>query len=261
MSSKIVFFDIDNTIWRADQVIPESAKRSIRALRDKGNHAFLNSGRARGFINDRELLGLGFDGIVGGCGCYVEIGGKVLRNDLIPHEVVVGTIKVLKKHRLPLILEGWHHLYVDPEDFADDRYYLSLRQRLGDELQPVTGYTGIWEINKISINQEEGRVKNCIGDLSWYYDFIFHGNRFIELVPKGHSKATGMDDVCAYYGIPIEDTFAFGDSTNDLAMLEHAGCGIVMGDGSDDAKAAADYITDPLEDDGIEKALQHFGLI
>ena len=259
--NKIVFFDIDNTIWRADQVIPASAAEAIGRLHDRGNYAFLNSGRARGFINDPALLSLGFDGIVGGCGCYVEIGERILRNDLIPQEIISDTIRLLKSHHVPLILEGWHHLYVDPEDFEGDAYYQSLRARIGDELLTIRDHTGTWQINKLSINQEDDLLSACMDDLTEYYDIVSHGGRFIELVPHGHSKATGMDDVCAYYGIPIEDTFAFGDSINDYEMIKHAGCGIVMGDGSDDVKDIADYITDTLENDGIQKALVHFGLI
>ena len=259
--NQIVFFDIDNTLWRQDQIIPESAKHAIRALKEKGNYAFINSGRARGFINDPTLLSLGFDGIVGGCGCYVEIGGEILRNDLIPQGIMESSIAIMKENGLPIILEGWKHLYVDPEDFRDDPYYLSLQRRIGDELFPIKGHSEPWEINKFSVNYETDAVMQCVDQLEWYFDFILHGNKFVEIVPKGHSKATGMYDVCNYYGIPIENTFAVGDSMNDMEMLKAAGCAIVMGDGSEEAKAVADYVTDTLENDGIEKALRHYNLI
>ena len=44
-------------------------------------------------------------------------------------------------------------------------------------------------------------------------------------------------------------------------MLEYAGCGIAMGNGTDAAKNVADYVTDSLENDGIYNACKHFGLI
>ena len=54
---------------------------------------------------------------------------------------------------------------------------------------------------------------------------------------------------------------AFGDGENDISMLEFAGIGVAMGNAGDEVKAIADYVTDSVDDDGIEKALVHFGLI
>ena len=62
-------------------------------------------------------------------------------------------------------------------------------------------------------------------------------------------------------GADLKDTFAFGDSRNDLEMLEAAGVAVVMGNGSKEAKEAADYVTTDLDEDGIWNACKHFGLI
>lgn len=37
--------------------------------------------------------------------------------------------------------------------------------------------------------------------------------------------------------------------------------GVAMGNGGGEIKAAADYITDAAEDDGLYNAFKHFGLI
>ena len=44
-------------------------------------------------------------------------------------------------------------------------------------------------------------------------------------------------------------------------MLQYAGIGVAMGNACDEAKAAADYVTADILDDGVGKALQHFGVI
>ena len=54
---------------------------------------------------------------------------------------------------------------------------------------------------------------------------------------------------------------AFGDGGNDLEMLRHAAIGIAMGNADDDVKQAADYVTNDVDDEGVFKALQHFGLV
>ena len=58
-----------------------------------------------------------------------------------------------------------------------------------------------------------------------------------------------------------EETIAFGDGGNDISMLRFAGIGVAMGNAEDDVKASADYVTAGVDDDGIRKALSHFGLL
>ena len=93
------------------------------------------------------------------------------------------------------------------------------------------------------------------------YDFMVHGDVAMEVVPKGYSKASGIAFVCEKLGIDVKDTYAFGDSANDVDMLEFAGVGVAMGDGTDVAKEHADYVTRGLHEDGIYHALKHFTLI
>ena len=58
-----------------------------------------------------------------------------------------------------------------------------------------------------------------------------------------------------------EEIIAFGDGENDIGMLQLAGIGVAMGNAEEVVKQNADYITADIDDDGIEKALRHFGLI
>ena len=54
---------------------------------------------------------------------------------------------------------------------------------------------------------------------------------------------------------------AFGDGGNDIPMLRHVGIGVAMGNAENDVKQVADYVTASVDEDGIEKALRHFGVI
>ena len=76
--AKLIFFDIDGTLWDERMKIPESTKETIKKLKENGHKTFICSGRAKSNINDEELLSLGFDGIVAACGNHVEMDGKIL---------------------------------------------------------------------------------------------------------------------------------------------------------------------------------------
>ena len=258
---KAVFFDIDNTIWDARNYIPESTKRAIGLLRKNGHPAFLNTGRTRGYIREPNLLAMDFDGIVSGCGTMIEYGGEVLMNRLIDPELALYTVETVRRCRFLPILEGPRYLYMDDIDFLRNDYADKVRRDMGDGLRTVSDHYGSWEINKLSCETDLDYADEFYETLSPYYHYLKHNEHVVEIVPLGFDKCTGMDYICSLLGIDRADTFAFGDSVNDLGMLEWAGCGIVMGNGSDAAKEAADYVTASLYDDGIEKALRRFDLI
>ena len=67
--------------------------------------------------------------------------------------------------------------------------------------------------------------------------------------------------IAKHLGLNPDHTMAFGDGGNDSTMVRKAGVGIAMGNAIDELKAEADYITASVDDEGVRKALQHFGLI
>ncbi|MBR1524860.1 MAG: HAD-IIB family hydrolase [Lachnospiraceae bacterium] len=258
---RILFFDIDGTLWNWKNEIPESTKEAIRITREKGNLAFINSGRARGFIQNEDLLGIGFDGIVSGCGTLIEYNGDVIYETEIPEEQAVRIVSGVRRHGWKPVLEGREYLYMDEEEFADDWYGQKLMRELGDRLKPISGEWGRWKMQKLSCNIQGAEVEPCVEEFGNEFDFILHDLAVCELVPRPHSKGTGIKKVCELLGASLSDTFAFGDSVNDMEMLLTAGTAVVMGSGSDRAKAAADYITTGQEEDGIWNACVHFGLV
>ena len=67
--------------------------------------------------------------------------------------------------------------------------------------------------------------------------------------------------MCRHLGLNRADTYGFGDSLNDLEMLQAVGFGVAMASGNAQLKAAADYISPPPEADGLAKTFAHLGLI
>ena len=63
------------------------------------------------------------------------------------------------------------------------------------------------------------------------------------------------------FDIPWEHTYAFGDSANDLEMLSYVAHSVAMGNGTQEVKETAEYVTTGVMDDGIYNGLKHYGLI
>ena len=259
---KAVFFDIDGTLWNQQMQIPESTVSAVQQLRENGHYAFICSGRSRANIRDQRLLGIGFDGVIAACGTHIDFHGKKEYEKLFSAEQTAHVIEVLRKYQMPMVLEGPDYIYVDEEDFPDDPYVLYLRRELGEHLKTIPMHAEEIVINKLSCSIKAADIAQVKKELGTEFDMIVHHDGGIaEIVPAGYSKATGIEKVCEIFNILHENTYAFGDSANDLEMLSYVEHSVAMGNGTKEAKEAAEYVTDDIDSDGILKGLLHYGLI
>lgn len=259
---KAIFFDIDGTLWDEKQQIPDSTREALRLLKEKGHYLFICSGRTRIFIPDRELMPLGFDGILGGCGTYGEFQGETKFYHKIALEQIQKECEFMNGLGAAYILEGRYALYMDEERFEEEfAYYSHMQSLLGDKLLRVSGNEENLEVSKFCVNYLKEGQEQLEEELAKRYALIQRVGDFMEVVPKGFNKATGIQEMCKVLGIAHEDTYAFGDSTNDLDMLKFAAHSVAMGDGMQEAKDAAEYVTTALWEDGIYNGVKHYGLI
>lgn len=258
----IIFFDIDGTIWDDHMQIPESTRTAIRMLKRNGHKVFLCSGRARSNICSDQLLSLGFDGMIAACGNHIELDGEIIYQNLISAELVERSINILRECRMPVVLEGPEYHWIDEKGFEEDPFVTYLFQEMGKSALPLKGYSEEIMINKYSADiLPDTDYERICRELSEEFDFLEHEGNVVEFVPKGTSKATGIAWLCNYLKIPWENTYAVGDSVNDLDMLNYVAHGIAMGNGSVIAKSAAEYVTTDIHDHGIYNAMKHYQLI
>ncbi|MBR1876669.1 MAG: Cof-type HAD-IIB family hydrolase [Lachnospiraceae bacterium] len=261
---KLLFFDIDGTLWDYNNYIPESTVKALRLARENGHLIFMNSGRSRAFIREENLLSLNFDGIISGCGTMIEYNGRTIFYRNFEQEEVERIISISSGHGIKLILEGSRYIYANVEEYAgdpNDGYYVEkIARELQEDLKPIA--SGMqYDIQKFSCSIFGCDTDSYMKEIGDEYYSIIHNNVVMEVVPKGFSKGTGIKEVCELLGADISDTYAFGDSINDREMLIDAGTAIVMGNGTAAAKEYADHVTTDLLEDGIMNALKHYELI
>ena len=272
---RILFFDLDRTLWDREEQIPGSACEAIRQARANGHEVFINTGRSRAFVYQPQLFELELDGAVTGAGTMIETcrkgQGKLSlqwdRNEVTHYRAIHGpladeTIRMMKEHRIYFILEGRDNLYCDVESFGDDPFIRQLAGRMGNRMLPVTGNEGQWEFQKISCELRDAiQREEALNWLSESYELFWHHENVLELVPHGFTKGSGLINVCRMKGIPVENSIAFGDGRNDVEMFDAAGVAVAMGDGTEIALAHADLVTKPFDQDGICLAMRQLGVI
>ena len=81
----------------------------------------------------------------------------------------------------------------------------------------------------------------------------------VEITHAGADKGSGLTWLCDYLGVSTTDTIAFGDSSNDIAMLRAAGDGVAMANAFPECLAAADHVTASCQDSGVARYLMGEG--
>lgn len=264
---KCVFFDADGTIMDIKKGVPSDIKPAIQELTLNGHLTFLCTGRSRAFI-PKEVEELGFSGMITNLGAYMEYQGKcIFRRELTPEDARFA-VDTLRRNGFVPVLEGPDYMYYDQDEYttAVDWYADLITRELGPKLLPITGNENHLHYNKISAKKIDGcQTNKACRELEPIFDHISHEGAFvgntIEFITKGCSKGLAIAVICGVLGIEKADTYAFGDSNNDLSMFEAVHTKVAMGNASQELKIAADYVTDSLENGGIPMALRHLGLI
>ncbi|MBR6336290.1 MAG: HAD family hydrolase [Ruminococcus sp.] len=267
MERAILFFDIDGTIVSEDgnRFIPESAVKAINKARENGHITMVNTGRTYLTV-ERHIKELGFSGFVCGCGTNIILDNEVLLRHKNDRALCFDIRDTLQSIGVPAIYESVESLGFDSNTYIHPELREMLTYFGSKGLMIREAYEESFYFDKFFCwaNDDE-HFEPLVSKLSEHFQIIRRGDsegiKRIEVVPKGYSKATGMKFMLDRLGIDHKNSYAFGDSTNDLPMLEYAAHSAAMGGCPDVLKDKVELVTDGLYDDGLAKALERFGLI
>ena len=252
----LLFFDIDGTLLTLDEQhrMPESTIEALHQAKQRGHEIFINTGRVRTAI-DKHLLEFGFDGLVCGCGTYIEYHGRPLLHNRLTKEQCLAYAQDLRKLHYQTVFEGKDRLFIEgeygPDSFMEYIYtYFSENSDYPIEESAHPEFI----FDKLTTVQMEDSDPHA-------FTIIPHFGKVFELVPKGFSKATGIQLLMDYLHVQADDCYAFGDSINDLEMLRFVQHSVGMGNSVKEVLEVVEFRTTDILEDGITNALKHYGLI
>lgn len=276
--NKIIFIDVDGTLLDYENKLPESADYAIKEARKRGHKVYICTGRSEGEVYD-YIWDIGLDGMIGGNGSYVKDGDTVVLDQHITREQEKHIVDWLHERKLEFYLEANSGLYAS-ENFEErgnptiSEYCKRKGKENADQLKvkdifPEMIYGADLyrdDINKVSFILES--YQDHLDSIEEFPDLkagTWGGAGeialFGDLGVKGITKANAIDHLLKHLNASIEDTFAFGDAKVDIDMLQYCNVGIAMGSGGEECKAAADYVTSDVDDDGLYNAFVNFELI
>lgn len=263
MKQSALFFDIDGTILsEITMKIPQSAMDAMRAAKAAGHLLFINTGRTLCSI-PAIIKQFPFDGFLCGCGTYLTYQDEVLFSSSLPEKRGREIIDKMIECRLDGIVEAVDDIYLPERISRFDRLEGSRRyfqnEGLGMECYLETGR---FIYDKLFVYADEK------SDRESFFKFIEsdmvvidRGEDTYECTQKAYSKATACDFILKKFKMEKEQAYVFGDSMNDLSMFEYAEHTIAMGNHAEGLEPYTEYVTAKVEEDGIAKALAHYGLM
>lgn len=264
----LIVSDFDGTLVRYDGMIPEANKIAIaRYVADGGSFA-ISTGRLHYGILDRARE-LGLKGLVACCqgAVIVDIeSGKPVQNNMISHETTLAICQKMEALGLHYHVYDFDNYYCNKDDDALRFYENAVRKkaiRITD--RPLSEYVkekkmGTYKVLAVvdpkdneKLYQEIERTKFANCGITKSADYL------IEVVGANSSKATALEFLAKYYGVPLEKTIAIGDQWNDLPMIEKAGLGIAVQNAAQKLKERAVVCELTNEQGAIAEVIEKYG--
>ncbi|MHC0038292.1 Cof-type HAD-IIB family hydrolase [Pseudoneobacillus sp. C159] len=254
----LIFFDIDGTLLDFEKKLPTSTKEAIFRLKELGHFVAIATGRAPFMFEDiREELHI--DTFVSFNGQYVVLNGDSIYKNPLNIASMEKLTEVALRHNHPVV-------YMDHEDMkanVPEHDYIkvsieTLKIRHFPSFDPHY-YVGR-DLYQTLLFCPEDAEKQYVSEFS-DFDFVRWHPVSVDVLPKGGSKAIGIEKIASKLGIPLERIYAFGDGLNDIEMLSTVKNSIAMGNAEEKVKQVSRFVTRSVEEDGILFGLQMVGLL
>ncbi|GMA47911.1 Cof-type HAD-IIB family hydrolase [Tetragenococcus muriaticus] len=258
MKRKLFAFDIDGTLLDSNKQPLTSTIEALQKLRSAGHFVTLATGRTR-FLAQDLIYQLAFDNYILCNGSAAFLNHNQVYKHLLP--------KVEMQH----FVEEANDLGVDTAFVGIDAYKRNTSFNLTDMENAMRSVgSSVPELDPRFPQKEDVYQGLAFYDssLEHYFDnkypnlsFVRWNEKGVDVIPKGGSKAATILTIAYRLGIEQEDIVSFGDGMNDREMLQASGCGIAMGNASEEVTEYANRVTDDNDHDGIWQSLYELGFL
>jgi len=255
LGKKIVFFDIDDTLLDRKRKLPTTTIDSIKQLQQKGIKTVIATARPP-FLFETLRKELNIESYISFNGQYVVHDGEVIYDNPLNHEQLHAIYESSSAYDFPMgfVSESEMCATRDNHPYVKQSILLETYPRVDQTFHKTENVYQALLYCKVG---KESSIKES------HPEFYFQRWHPLscDIIPKGASKAVGVQKILERENVRLEQSYAFGDGINDLEMFAEVGNSIAMGNAIEELKLAASYVTEDVENDGIMKGLQHYRLI
>lgn len=261
---RLVLCDIDGTLYDWDRILSPRTIADINRLHEEGYGFGIASGRPyEELIHYAEDWGFSFpfDIIIGlnGAELYIERTKKLYSYYKLSRETLKKTMDVMSRFEANPFMY-WHgKLLAVKMDAMIIKSSKTSQREIVIAKDPSELYAE--ENVKIMFRMSEEETARAEAWLAEHPDPDYAAfktqSTLIEFMDPRLSKGFAIREMQKLGEYEPHEILAFGDTTNDNSMLEEAGWGVCLANGSDDTKECADDVTRySCRDDGFADYLE-----
>ncbi len=266
---RLVATDLDGTLLRSDKTISGETEQMLSSMCERGVLFVPSTGRTHMELPDpiMRVAQLRYAITCNGGGVYDFDEQRYIYSFTIDKALGVRVLKACAS--LPvyptIVCNGNRHILTDARGKVSDYVIakaapgivekshrstdlVATLQETADGLQKAFLYSKDEKLTPLIVAE----LRNEFPELR----ITTSGPIYVEVNASGIDKGRALGLLCEHVGIPMEESIAFGDAANDLAMLRAAGCAVVPQNGTDEAKDVADIVCESCDDDGVRKTLE-----
>jgi len=258
MSYKIIFFDVDGTITsdKEDGLIPSSTINAIKTLINKGIKVVAATGRPLSMC--KELEEFGIETFITANGGYVKHIQEIIHSVPMDKRIIQEVIEFAKQENNGL---SFYTEKFSMNGITDKEILTALKETLSLNEYPETNdiihMEDVFLLCLFANDETVEKYKLKFPHLTFkrWHPYV------LNVLQEDVSKSLAIMKTLDFFGIDKSEAIAFGDGENDIDMLELVGLGVAMGNGNENLKKVADFVTKPSSEDGIDYALKKYGII
>ncbi|MGI8386877.1 Cof-type HAD-IIB family hydrolase [Robertmurraya sp. P23] len=257
MDKKVVFFDLDGTLFNKEKKLLESSKIAIKKLQENNILPVIATGRTPAKVQ-WVFDELNIDSYISINGQYVVHEGKEIHKEQLDIEFLhnISQFTTSNNHALAYV------------SLSDVKSSIENHPYIKNVYEPNNMPYPSVDPNHYHTNPIYQLLLFCQDPDQTLYQERFVDKKFVrwnpfvlDVLPNGVSKATGITKFLEISGIKKENTFAFGDDINDMEMFSLVGTAIAMANAIPELKEMSDFVTSSNVDDGIFNGLKTLQLI
>ncbi|MBU1142400.1 MAG: Cof-type HAD-IIB family hydrolase [Firmicutes bacterium] len=257
---KLVVADLDGTL--VHKGFSKETLNTVKKLQDQGLIFTIATGRhfltAKDYVKE---LNVKYPAIYSnGAYIYDMENNKVIYQALIDESTSLQVMEICNRSKVDFIIYTVNHIYTtqkardkmvsiigiyDMEIVSEDELKLSVKN-------------GVIKI--LVIDDDMKRIKEVRETLSQIKEIypIQSQKNFLDIGHHLANKGNALSILAKHFNISLQDSMAIGDQENDIKMIQVAGVGVAMGDGSSLLKDEADFITKSFQENGFSYAVEKY---
>ncbi len=265
MSYGLIAMDLDETLLGSDFKISERNKKAIKAAKEKGVRVTIATGRMyQSTLPYARELNIDIP-VIAYHGALIRTYDEILFHYPVDYDSALQIVEAAERLKYHI------NLYIDDQvHVREENHFTKLYQTIASVPVITVGDPAAFlrsrkeEPSKLTVIDYEGNLERMedylreeFGDnLSVTKSHKF----FLELTHKDATKGKALKKLADSFGVKQENVMAFGDSFNDMDMIQYAGLGVAVANARPELKAVANLVADTNTSDGVAKVIEEYVL-